>query len=244
MHQLASNGSSSRHDSSCHAGTRQAPFQQRCPVTAWHCSMLPSTVHQRQAKPLHARTSCASVLSLLSLLLVGPDCCGPLLLDPRCTRSHSGAAGHTRAAAGHTRLCSSLTLPLLRVPLFLRPLPHSPVQILSNAVLLVDKPVRWSSADVVRQLKAALKLDKVCFGAPLDTEATGLLIILLGEAGLLLLLLQSSTVSTDARHLAPETQVLCVSDRAAAAAWHLDSVLGRFGQGTPDMHTHHHHHLC
>ncbi len=53
---------------------------------------------------------------------------------------------------------------------------------LSNGVLLVDKPARWSSADVVRQLKSALKFDKVCFGAPLDTEATGLLIILLGKS--------------------------------------------------------------
>lgn len=52
---------------------------------------------------------------------------------------------------------------------------------LSNAVLLVDKPARWSSTDVVRQLKSALKYDKICFGAPLDTEATGLLIILLGR---------------------------------------------------------------
>jgi len=54
-------------------------------------------------------------------------------------------------------------------------------QVLSNGVLLVDKPVRWSSADVVRQLRSALKVDRVCFGAPLDTQATGLLIILLGE---------------------------------------------------------------
>lgn len=57
------------------------------------------------------------------------------------------------------------------------------LQILSNAVLLVDKPARWSSADVVRQLQSALKVDKVCFGAPLDMEATGLLIILLGRCG-------------------------------------------------------------
>jgi hypothetical protein len=51
-------------------------------------------------------------------------------------------------------------------------------------VLLVDKPTRWSSADVVRQLKSALKIDRVCFGAPLEMEATGLLIILLGEGSL------------------------------------------------------------
>lgn len=56
-----------------------------------------------------------------------------------------------------------------------------PLQVLSNAVLLVDKPARWSSTDVVRQLKSALKFDKICFGAPLDTEASGLLIILLGR---------------------------------------------------------------
>jgi tRNA U55 pseudouridine synthase TruB len=48
-------------------------------------------------------------------------------------------------------------------------------------VLLVDKPLRWSSADVTRQLKLALKVDKLGAGVPLDTEATGLLIVLLGE---------------------------------------------------------------
>lgn len=54
-------------------------------------------------------------------------------------------------------------------------------QVLSNGVLLVDKPSRWSGADVVRQLRSALKVERVCFGAPLDTQATGLLIILLGK---------------------------------------------------------------
>lgn len=54
------------------------------------------------------------------------------------------------------------------------------LQVLSNAVLLVDKPVRWSGADVVRQLKVALKMKRICFGVPLDMEASGLLIILLG----------------------------------------------------------------
>jgi hypothetical protein len=63
----------------------------------------------------------------------------------------------------------------------------SPLQVLSNAVLLVDKPARWSSTDVVRQLKSALKYDKICFAAPLDTEATGLLIVLLGRLARLLL---------------------------------------------------------
>jgi hypothetical protein len=89
---------------------------------------------------------------------------------------------YMRTAAGHTQSVrpSHPCFSCFRSPAST----HSSTtpQILSNAVLLVDKPARWSSADVVRQLKAALKVDKVCFGAPLDTEATGLLIILLGEA--------------------------------------------------------------
>ena len=53
-------------------------------------------------------------------------------------------------------------------------------QVLGNGVLLVDKPPGWSSTDVVRQLKLALRLDKAGHAGPLDVGATGLLIILLG----------------------------------------------------------------
>jgi tRNA pseudouridine55 synthase len=55
------------------------------------------------------------------------------------------------------------------------------LQVLANAVLLIDKPPRWSSTDVVRELQRTLKLQKVCHGGPLDAHATGLLIVLLGE---------------------------------------------------------------
>jgi tRNA pseudouridine55 synthase len=53
--------------------------------------------------------------------------------------------------------------------------------VLVNAVLLIDKPPRWSSTDVVRELKRLLRVQKVCHGGPLDAHATGLLIILMGE---------------------------------------------------------------
>jgi tRNA pseudouridine55 synthase len=56
-----------------------------------------------------------------------------------------------------------------------------PLQVLANAVVLIDKPPRWSSTDVVRELKRTLRLQKVCHGGPLDSHATGLLIILMGE---------------------------------------------------------------
>ncbi|KAF6258258.1 putative tRNA pseudouridine synthase [Scenedesmus sp. NREL 46B-D3] len=55
-------------------------------------------------------------------------------------------------------------------------------QVLANAVLLIDKPPRWSSTDVVRELKRTLRLQKVCHGGPLDAHATGLLIVLMGAA--------------------------------------------------------------
>ncbi len=55
-------------------------------------------------------------------------------------------------------------------------------QVLANAVVLVDKPPRWSSADVVRELKRLLRVQHVGHGGPLDAQAGGLLIVLMGAA--------------------------------------------------------------
>ena len=49
-------------------------------------------------------------------------------------------------------------------------------------VLLIDKPLNWTSADVVRLLKRKLKPRKIGHAGTLDPRATGLLIILLDEA--------------------------------------------------------------
>eukprot|EP00878_Enallax_costatus_P011594 GHUV01012102.1.p1 GENE.GHUV01012102.1~~GHUV01012102.1.p1 ORF type:complete len:430 (+),score=83.49 GHUV01012102.1:290-1579(+) len=59
---------------------------------------------------------------------------------------------------------------------------HFSSKVLANGVLLLDKPPRWSSADVVRQLNTVLKVQKIGVGGPLDVQATGLLIVLFGAA--------------------------------------------------------------
>lgn len=52
-----------------------------------------------------------------------------------------------------------------------------------NGILLVNKPATWGSSDVVRKLKRLLpKKHKIGHGGTLDPFATGLLIILIGEA--------------------------------------------------------------
>ena len=48
-------------------------------------------------------------------------------------------------------------------------------------VLLVDKPLQWTSFDVVKKLKFALNLKKVGHAGTLDPLATGLLILCTGK---------------------------------------------------------------
>ena len=48
-------------------------------------------------------------------------------------------------------------------------------------VLLVDKPLQWTSFDVVKKLKYALNLKKVGHAGTLDPLATGLLILCTGK---------------------------------------------------------------
>ncbi|WIA40342.1 hypothetical protein OEZ86_013709 [Tetradesmus obliquus] len=108
-------------------------------------------------------------------------------------------------------------------------------QVLSNAVLLIDKPARWSSTDVVRELQRTLKLQKVCHGGPLDAHATGLLIVLMGAASRLTpkleplertysgtIKLGAATTTYDATGqvvtLSPAWRQLSDADVAAAAA--------------------------
>jgi len=44
-------------------------------------------------------------------------------------------------------------------------------------VILIDKPLEWTSFDVVKKLKYKLKLKKVGHAGTLDPLATGLLIL-------------------------------------------------------------------
>ncbi len=48
-------------------------------------------------------------------------------------------------------------------------------------VLLIDKPLRWTSFDVVRKIRNTLKIKKVGHAGTLDPLATGLLVICTGK---------------------------------------------------------------
>ena len=51
-----------------------------------------------------------------------------------------------------------------------------------QAVLPIDKPIGWTSFDVVRKLRGVLDVRKVGHAGTLDPMATGLLIVLVGRA--------------------------------------------------------------
>src|SRR6478672_1687246 len=48
-------------------------------------------------------------------------------------------------------------------------------------VLLIDKPFRWTSFDVVRKIRNLIKIKKVGHAGTLDPLATGLLIVCTGK---------------------------------------------------------------
>ncbi|MEO6686106.1 MAG: tRNA pseudouridine(55) synthase, partial [Dyadobacter sp.] len=47
-------------------------------------------------------------------------------------------------------------------------------------VLLIDKPLKWTSFDVVNKIKRACKYNKIGHAGTLDPLATGLLILCTG----------------------------------------------------------------
>lgn len=51
-----------------------------------------------------------------------------------------------------------------------------------NGILLVDKPMQWTSHDVVNFIRKRFKIKKVGHGGTLDPIATGLLVLFLGSA--------------------------------------------------------------
>jgi len=54
-------------------------------------------------------------------------------------------------------------------------------EIEEGAMLLVDKPINWTSFDVVKKLRSACRLKKVGHAGTLDPLATGLLILCTGK---------------------------------------------------------------
>ncbi|MEQ8715325.1 MAG: tRNA pseudouridine(55) synthase, partial [Cyclobacteriaceae bacterium] len=51
----------------------------------------------------------------------------------------------------------------------------------SGATLLIDKPLTWTSFDVVKKLRYLLKVKKIGHAGTLDPLATGLLILCTGK---------------------------------------------------------------
>lgn len=51
----------------------------------------------------------------------------------------------------------------------------------AGEVILVDKPLNWTSFDVVRKIRSLIKIKKVGHAGTLDPLATGLLIVCTGK---------------------------------------------------------------
>ena len=50
----------------------------------------------------------------------------------------------------------------------------------TGAVLLIDKPLTWTSFDVVKKLRSAIKMKKIGHAGTLDPLATVLLVVCTG----------------------------------------------------------------
>src|SRR6187455_97177 len=59
---------------------------------------------------------------------------------------------------------------------------NGPIKIFEEGqVLLIDKPIEWTSFDVVRKIRNLIRIKKVGHAGTLDPLATGLLIICTGK---------------------------------------------------------------
>ncbi len=62
-----------------------------------------------------------------------------------------------------------------------KPIPHALTPFLEGKVLLIDKPLQWTSFDMVKKVRWLTKIMKVGHAGTLDPLATGLLIICTGK---------------------------------------------------------------
>jgi tRNA pseudouridine55 synthase len=62
-----------------------------------------------------------------------------------------------------------------------KPVPPALIPFLEGKVLLFDKPLRWTSFDLVRKVRNLTKVNKVGHAGTLDPLATGLLIVCTGK---------------------------------------------------------------
>lgn len=58
---------------------------------------------------------------------------------------------------------------------------HTPLSVDEGQVFLIDKPLNWTSFDVVRRVRFTLSVKKVGHAGTLDPKATGLLIVCTGN---------------------------------------------------------------
>lgn len=74
-------------------------------------------------------------------------------------------------------------LPLDEIPVFGKNnLPTKETDLVAGAVFLIDKPLEWSSFDVVKFLRKRIRVKKTGHAGTLDPLATGLLILCCGKA--------------------------------------------------------------
>lgn len=74
-------------------------------------------------------------------------------------------------------------LPLEDIPVFGKHnLPNKETDLPAGAIFLIDKPLEWSSFDVVKFLRKRIRVKKTGHAGTLDPLATGLLILCCGKA--------------------------------------------------------------
>lgn len=74
-------------------------------------------------------------------------------------------------------------LPLEDIPVFGKDnLPNKDTDLAAGAIFLIDKPLEWSSFDVVKFLRKRIRVKKTGHAGTLDPLATGLLILCCGKA--------------------------------------------------------------
>lgn len=90
----------------------------------------------------------------------------------RCGAQHAGESQHSKK-----------TKPPPPEPQIIHPptLPPKDSDIWNNCMLLIDKPLTWTSQDVCGKLKRTLNVKKIGHAGTLDPLATGLLIVCIGK---------------------------------------------------------------
>ncbi|MDZ7806986.1 MAG: tRNA pseudouridine(55) synthase TruB [Gracilimonas sp.] len=77
----------------------------------------------------------------------------------------------------------AIALPLESIPVFGKHnLPDKDTDLIDGAIFLIDKPLEWSSFDVVKFLRKRIRVKKTGHAGTLDPLATGLLILCCGKA--------------------------------------------------------------